>query len=77
MGVPTVALAGALSGLLLVALFFVYMRYPALGIEDKGHFFRDCGIILAVALGAFFVARSARHRQGVDVDKITMEIPPE
>ena len=76
-GVPVVALAGALSVLLMAGLFFVYMRYPALGIEDKGRFFRDCGVILAAALVAFFVARSARRRQGVDVDKLAAEIPPE
>src|SRR5207253_7040111 len=61
LGVPLVALAGALSALLLVALFFVYMHYPALGIEDKGHFFRDCAVILLAALVTFFVARAARR----------------
>jgi amino acid transporter len=76
-GVPVVALAGALSVLLMAGLFFVYMRYPALGIEDKGHFFRDCGIILAAALVTFFVARTTRKRHGVDVDKLAAEIPPE
>jgi len=77
LGVPVVALAGGLSIVLMVALFFVYMHYPALGIEDKGHFFRDCGLILAAALLTFFVARAARRRQGVDVDKLAAEIPPE
>jgi amino acid transporter len=77
LGVPVVALAGALSVLLMAGLFFVYMRYPALGIEDKGHFFRDCAIILAAALVTFFVARTARKRHGVDVDKLAAEIPPE
>jgi basic amino acid/polyamine antiporter, APA family len=76
-GIPVVALAGALSVVLMAGLFFVYMRYPALGIEDKGHFFRDCGIILAAALVTFAVARTARRRQGVDVDKLAAEIPPE
>jgi APA family basic amino acid/polyamine antiporter len=77
LGVPVVTLAGALSVLLMAGLFFIYMRYPALGIEDKGRFFRDCGIILAAALIAFFVARTARRRQGVDVDRLAAEIPPE
>jgi amino acid transporter len=77
LGVPVVALAGALSVLLMAGLFFVYMHYPALGIEDKGRFFRDCGVILVAALVTFFVARSARRRQGVDVDKLAAEIPPE
>lgn len=76
-GVPVVALAGALSVLLLGGLFFIYMHYPALGIEDKGHFFRDCAIVLVAALVAYFVARAARRRQGVDVDKLAAEIPPE
>jgi basic amino acid/polyamine antiporter, APA family len=76
-GVPVVALAGALSIVLMAGLFFIYMRYPALGIEDKSHFFRDCGIILAAALVTFVVARTARRRQGVDVDKLAAEIPPE
>jgi amino acid transporter len=76
-GVPVVALAGAVSILLMVGLFYIYMEYPVLGIEDKGHFFRDCGIILAAALVTFFVARTARKRQGVDVDKLAAEIPPE
>lgn len=77
LGIPVVAVAGALSVLLMAGLFFIYMRYPALGIEDKGRFFRDCGVILVAALVTFFVARSARRRQGVDVDKLAAEIPPE
>jgi basic amino acid/polyamine antiporter, APA family len=77
LGIPVVSLAGALSIVLMGALFFVYMHYPSLGIEDKGHFFRDCGIVLAAALVTFFVARVVRLRQGVDVDKLAAEIPPE
>ena len=75
-GVPVVALAGALTTVMLAGLFFIYMHYPELGI-DKGHFFRDCAIILGAALLTFVIARQARLRQGVDVDKLAMEIPPE
>lgn len=77
LGVPVVALAGAVTIVLMAGLFFVYMHYPALGIEDKGHFFRDCAIVLAAALVTFFGARIARKRQGVDVEKLAAEIPPE
>jgi amino acid transporter len=76
-GVPVVALSGAVTIVLLVGLFFIYMHYPALGIEDKGHFFRDCAVVLGAALVTFFVARAARRTQGVDVDKLAAEIPPE
>jgi amino acid transporter len=76
LGIPVVALAGGLTAVLLGGIFFIYMHYAELGI-DKGHFFRDCAIILGAALVTFFVARTARLRQGVDVDKLAMEIPPE
>lgn len=76
LGVPVVALAGALVVLLLCGLVVTYMRYPDLGL-DKGHFFRDAAIVLVASLLTFFLARSARHRQGVDVDKLAAEIPPE
>jgi amino acid transporter len=76
LGIPVIAWAGALTTVLLGGLFYVYMRYPDLGI-DRGHFFRDCAIILGASLLTFFVARYVRLRQGVDVDKLAAEIPPE
>jgi APA family basic amino acid/polyamine antiporter len=76
LGIPIVALAGGLVAIVLVGLFVVYMRYPDLGI-DRGQFFRDCAVILGASLLTFFVARAARKRQGVDVDKLAAEIPPE
>jgi basic amino acid/polyamine antiporter, APA family len=76
LGVPVVAWAGALAAILLSGLFFIWMHYPDLGL-DKGHFFRDAAVVFVVALLTFFVARTARLRQGVDVDKLASEIPPE
>ncbi|HET7446074.1 MAG TPA: APC family permease [Solirubrobacterales bacterium] len=77
LGVPVVAIAGALTTVLLAGIFFIYMHYPELGIANKDHFYRDCAIILGASLLTFFVARAARKRQGVDVDKLATEIPPE
>lgn len=76
LGVPIVALAGALTAVLLAGIFFVYLHYPGLNI-DKSQFFRHCAYIFVAALLAFFIARAARRRQGVDVDKLAAEIPPE
>jgi basic amino acid/polyamine antiporter, APA family len=76
LGIPIVALAGALTAVLLAGIFYVYLRYPDLGI-DKDQFFRHCAYILGAALLTFFIARTARRRQGVDVDKLAAEIPPE
>lgn len=76
LGIPVVALAGGLVAVLLAGVFFVYMRYPGLNI-DKGQFLRDSAIVLGAALLTFFIARAARSRQGVDVEKLAAEIPPE
>jgi APA family basic amino acid/polyamine antiporter len=76
LGIPVVTIAGALVAVLLAGVFYVYMRYEGLNI-DRGHFFRDAAIVLVASLLTFFIARAARLRQGVDVDKLASEIPPE
>jgi amino acid transporter len=76
LGIPVVALSGALTVIVLIGVFFIYMHYPELGI-NKGKFFRDCGIVLLAAVATHFIARAVRGRQGVDVDKLATEIPPE
>jgi basic amino acid/polyamine antiporter, APA family len=77
LGIPVVAVAGALVAILLSGLFYVFMHYSeGFGI-DTGQFVRDAAIVLGAALLTFFVARFARSRQGVDVDKLAAEIPPE
>ena len=73
---PIVALAGGDRRSPAGRPFYVFLRYPDLGI-DKGHYFRDSAVILGAALLTFFIARTARLRQGVDVDKLAAEIPPE
>lgn len=75
-GIPVVSLSGGLLAILLAGVFFVYMHYAGLGIDD-GRFPRDAAILLGVALLTYFGARAARRRQGVDVDKLAAEIPPE
>lgn len=75
-GIPVISLAGALLAILLAGVSFVYLHYEGLGI-DKPHFYRDAAIVLSASLLTFFVARAARLRQGVDVDKLASEIPPE
>jgi amino acid transporter len=76
LGTPLITIAGTLVAILLVGVFYVYMAYEGLNI-DKGHFFRDAAIIFIASLLTFFIARAARLRQGVDVDKLASEIPPE
>jgi amino acid transporter len=75
-GIPLISLAGGLLAILLAWLSYVYLHYAGLGI-DRAHFLRDAVIVLGASLLTFFVARTARLRQGVDVDKLASEIPPE
>jgi amino acid transporter len=76
LGIPVIALSGGVLAVLLAGIFFIYLHYEGLGIE-KAHFFRDCAIVFAAALLTYFGARAARRRQGVDVEKLAAEIPPE
>jgi len=77
LGAPIIAVAGGLVAALLAGLFYVFLHYnEGFGI-DRGQFSRDAAILLGAALLMFFVARFARMRQGVDVDKLAAEIPPE
>jgi uncharacterized membrane protein len=77
LGIPVIACAGALVAALLAGLFYVFLHYnEGFGI-DRGQFPRDAAIVLGAALLMFFVARFVRSRQGVDVDKLAAEIPPE
>lgn len=77
LGVPVIALAGGLVAVLLAALFYIYLHYEGLAIDRDQFLSRDAPILLAAALAMFFVARFTRSRQGVDVDKLAAEIPPE
>jgi basic amino acid/polyamine antiporter, APA family len=76
LGAPVVTIAGALVAISLAWLFYVYLHYQGLNI-DRAHFFRDAVVVFVASLLTFFIARAARLRQGVDVDKLASEIPPE
>jgi APA family basic amino acid/polyamine antiporter len=76
LGAPVITISGGLVAIALAGLSYVYIRYEGLNI-DRGHFSRDAAIIFAASLLTFFIARAARLRQGVDVDKLASEIPPE
>ena len=77
LGIPIVALAGGLVVIPLVGLFYVFLHNSEAFLIDTGQFWRDAAIVLGAALLTFFIARTARKRQGVDVDKLAAEIPPE
>jgi APA family basic amino acid/polyamine antiporter len=76
-GIPLVAIAGAVSVVLLCIVFFLYLHYPGLGILHRGRFVRDWVIVLAAAVLFYGGALLVRRRQGIDVKMLAEEIPPE
>jgi APA family basic amino acid/polyamine antiporter len=76
-GIPVVTVVGAVASVFCVVIFFLYLHYPGLGIADRGKFGRDSAIVIGAALLLYFGARIIRSRQGIDLAKMTEEIPPE
>jgi hypothetical protein len=76
-GIPVVTIAGVVAAIFCCIIFFLYLHYRGLGIADPGKFGRDSGIVIGAALLLYFGARIIRARQGIDLSKLTEEIPPE
>jgi amino acid transporter len=77
MGIPVTVLAGV--GALFVAVVngFLYLKYPGLGIADRGTALRNTGIVVAAAIVVYVAANIIRGRQGMALSKAASEIPPE
>jgi amino acid transporter len=76
-GIPVVTIVGAVAAIFCCIIFFLYLYYRGLGIADPGKFGRDSGIVIGAALLLYFGARIIRARQGINLSKLTEEIPPE
>jgi basic amino acid/polyamine antiporter, APA family len=76
-GVPIVVIVGALAILAGVFLYYLYFHFSYFGLTDKAQFFVWAAATIVVGGGIFLGARLIRSRQGVDLDLIYAEIPPE
>ncbi len=75
-GVPLIAIVAVLSIAVMIALAYVVLSYPQLGIIPwQG--FAFMGSLVVVGLLIYFIARLARSTQGVNLDLIYRELPPE
>jgi APA family basic amino acid/polyamine antiporter len=75
-GVPVLTIAGAVSTLACLIVYYLYLHYEGLGINPP-RFFRDVAIVCGAALLLYFAAWYVRRSQGVDFARLTAEIPPE
>lgn len=76
-GIPVTAIAGAGALVVAVANGFLYLKYPGLGITDRGDALRNTGIVVGAAIVVYLIANFVRGRQGVALTKAASEIPPE
>jgi APA family basic amino acid/polyamine antiporter len=77
MGIPVITIAGAVTLLVEIGTATIYFFYPALGLPN---FATTAGVLLIpLIIGAaiFFVSKALRSRQGIDLNAIYREIPPE
>jgi len=76
-GVPLTTIAGV--GALFVAIVngWIFLKYPGLGISDRGAAFRNLGIVVGAAIVVYLVADFVRGRQGIRLSKAASEIPPD
>jgi basic amino acid/polyamine antiporter, APA family len=75
-GIPVLPVVSVVSIIVIVGLAYVVLSYPQLGIIPwQG--FAFMGSLVVVGLLIFFIARAVRASQGINLDLIYRELPPE
>jgi len=79
-GVPALKIVAPLSFLVMAFLTWLTLQYPPLMIQTHAHWWWVPGfmaLIVAVGLIVYYVAKAVRRGQGIDVDLVYQELPPE
>jgi APA family basic amino acid/polyamine antiporter len=75
-GIPVLSIAAVLSIVVMIGLAYVVLSYPQLGIVPwQG--FAFMGSLVVLGLLIYFIARAVRATQGINLDLIYRELPPE
>ncbi|MBA2284992.1 MAG: APC family permease [Ktedonobacteraceae bacterium] len=75
-GIPLLPVVAVLSIAVMLGLAYVVLSYPQLGIVPwQG--FTFMGALIVLGLLIYFIARTVRARQGINLDLIYRELPPE
>jgi amino acid transporter len=77
LGIPVVSIAGAGAIISTVILWVLYFTEAKLGLSDKRNFFLWIGGTGVLAVIFYYGARFVRRREGIDLDRVYGEIPPE
>jgi len=76
-GIPLTVIAGVGAILTTIFLYYCYFHYPFFGLKDKSQLWIWLGGAIAFGLAWYYGARAVRRGQGVNVDRVYAEIPPE
>lgn len=76
-GIPLTVFAGVGAILTTIFLYYCYFHYSFFGLKDKGQLWIWLGGSIAFGLAWYYGARAIRRNQGVNVDRVYAEIPPE
>ncbi len=75
-GIPVLPIVAVLSIVVMIGLAYVVLAYPQLGIIPwQG--FAFMGSLVVLGLLIYFIARAIRLTQGINLDLIYRELPPE
>jgi basic amino acid/polyamine antiporter, APA family len=76
-GLPLTTLAGIPALLIAILIAYLLLKYPGLGLTNRGEALRNVAIVVAAAIALYFVADAIRGRQGVRLSQAASEIPPD
>jgi basic amino acid/polyamine antiporter, APA family len=79
-GIPVLKIVAPLSFLVMAFLVYDVLKYPALAIGTYAHWWyvpAFMGGTAAFGLLVYYVAKAVRRSQGVDLDLVYRELPPE
>lgn len=80
MGIPVLRIVSPLSALVMVFLVWAVLKYPALAIGTPEHAWWVPAFvagIVVVGLLLYYIPKMVRKSQGIDIDLVYKELPPE
>lgn len=80
MGIPVLRIVSPLSILVMVFLVWAVLKYPALAIGSTKNAWwvpAFIGGIVVVGLLLYYIPKAVRKSQGIDIDLVYQELPPE
>jgi amino acid transporter len=79
-GIPVLKIVAPLSSLVMAFLVYDVLKYPALAIQSYSHWWYVPGfmaVVAAAGLAIFYIAKAVRKGQGINIDLVYKELPPE